>query len=71
MKSVYLNDDKIPYDDVREHFECIADWARAQCPSFISYRVQDVSDVSPYYDHVAEYKFQDSKDAVWFELKWR
>ena len=71
MKLVYLNDSGIDYLDALEHFETVADWARNQCPSFINYRVEDVSDVSYQYDYIAEYKFQDPKDAIWFELKWR
>lgn len=71
MKLVYLNDSGIDYLNAREHFETIATWARSQCPSFVSYRVEDVSDVSYEWDLIAEYKFRDPKDAIWFELKWR
>lgn len=71
MKLVYLNDFNLDYLDAREHFECAAEWARSQCPSFISYSVTDVSDTSLIYDQVAEYIFKDVKHAIWFELKWR
>lgn len=70
MTTVYLNDSKIPYDKANEHFEKAADWAKQQCPSFIRHHVQDVSDVSYQYDFVAEYRFQNPKDAVLFELRW-
>lgn len=71
MKLVYLNDRNLDYLDAKEHFECAAIWARKQCSSFVGYNVQDVSDVSYIYDQIAEYKFTDAKDAIWFELKWR
>jgi hypothetical protein len=71
MKTVYLTDEKIPYEQAEEHFNTAADWAKTQCSSFIDYDVQDVSDVSYVYDHVAQYRFNDSKDAMWFELKWK
>jgi uncharacterized protein with NAD-binding domain and iron-sulfur cluster len=70
-KVVYLDDAKIPYDLVQLHFQNIADWARTQCPSFVNYDLQDVSDVSLVYDHVASFLFNDPKDALLFELKWR
>jgi uncharacterized protein YfcZ (UPF0381/DUF406 family) len=71
MKVVYLSDAGIPYEQVQEHFANVAEWAKHQCSSFVDYHVQDVSDVSYHYDHVAEFKFQDSKDAIWFQLKWK
>lgn len=71
MKVVYLTDAKIPYENVQDHFKEIEKWAKNQCPSFVGYDVQDVSDVSYHYDHVAQYTFLDPKDAVWFEMKWR
>jgi len=71
MKAVYLNDIGIEYDKIEEYFENIANWAKDQCPSFVNYDVQDVSDVSNNFDTVAIYLFKDSKDAVWFELKWK
>jgi len=71
LKIVYLTDEKIPYEQTHEHFKTAADWAKTQCSSFIDYHVQDVSDCSYICDNVAEYKFTDSKDAMWFELKWK
>lgn len=71
MKVVYLTDEGIPYESAEEHFAEAAAWASRQCASFIDYHVQDVSDVSYNYDYVTEYKFNDSKDALLFQLKWK
>jgi hypothetical protein len=71
MKLVYLSDANIPYAEAEKHFDEAADWAKQQCISFISHRVQDVSDVSYYCDQIAEYRFSDPKDAIWFELRWK
>ncbi len=71
MKVVYLNDTGIPYETAEEYFAEAAAWASRQCSSFIDYHVQDVSDVSYIYDYVAEYGFDDPKDALLFELKWK
>jgi hypothetical protein len=68
---VYLNDTGIPYERAEEYFELAAEWAKQQCKSFVSHHIQDVSDVSYLYDFVTEYQFNDPKDAVWFELKWK
>ena len=53
------------------HFNEAATWAKEHCKSYIGHYIQDVSDVSYVYDHIAEYKFSDPKEAVWFELRWR
>lgn len=71
MKVVYLNDSNLNWNEAIEYFDRAADWAKEQCPSFLSHYIQDVTDVSYIYDQVAEYKFNDPKDAMWFELKWR
>lgn len=71
MKLVYLTDSKISYDKSLEYFQEAADWAKQNCISFISHSVQDVSDVSYVYDQIAEYRFRDPKDAIWFELRWQ
>lgn len=71
MKVVYLTDEKIPYEQANDYFAEIAAWASRQCSSFVDYHVQDVSDVSYTYDHVASYGFNDPKDALLFELKWK
>lgn len=71
IKVVYLSDTGIPYEKAQAFFEEAAVWAQEQCSSYINFHVQDVSDVSLINDLVAEYRFRDPKDAVWFELKWR
>jgi hypothetical protein len=71
MKVVYLNDTGIPYDEAHTYFKTVADWARAHCQSFVDYHIQDVSDVSYQNDFIAQYGFNDPKDALMFELKWR
>ena len=71
MKLVYLNDNKMTYDIANDHFDQANKWAKENCISYIGYRVEDVSDVSYVYDLIAEYKFRDPKEAVWFELRYR
>lgn len=71
MMVVYLNDSKIAYEDAESYFDEAAAWASRQCQSYIDYHVQDVSDVSYIYDHVAEYRFRDPKDALLFQIKWK
>lgn len=71
MKVVYLNDTGIPYDQAEIYFKEAAIWAKKQCQSFIDYHVQDVSDVSYQNDFVAQYGFDDPKDALMFEIKWK
>lgn len=70
-KVVYLNDSKIAYEQAQDWFASADIWAKHQCLSYVNCHVQDVSDVSYIYDHVAAYTFKDPKDAVWFELKWK
>ena len=71
MKVVYLNDTSIPYEQAEEYFAEAAAWASRQCSSFVDYHVQDVSDVSLINDFVTEYRFDDPKDAILFQLKWK
>lgn len=71
MKLVYLNDTGIPYQKAEEYFAEAAAWASRQCPSFIDYHVQDVSDVSFTNDFITSYQFKDPNDALLFELKWK
>jgi hypothetical protein len=71
MKVVYLNDADIPYEQAEEYFAEAAAWASRQCSSFVDYHVQDVSDVSLIHDFITEYRFDDSKDAILFQLKWK
>lgn len=71
MKSVYLNDTNIDYDDAEEHFAQAAAWASRQCSSYIDYHVQNVSDSSLINDFIAQYQFGNPKDALLFELRWK
>lgn len=71
MKAVYLNDSNLDWEMKDQYYKDAAAWAKSQCPSFINYDVQDVSDVSYVFDTIALYLFNDPKDAMWFELKWR
>ena len=69
MKAVYLNDTGIHYEQAEEYFAEAAAWASRQCSSFVDYHVHDVSDVSLINDFVTEYRFDDPKDALLFQLK--
>ena len=71
MIAVYINDANLDYEYAVKRFQDAADWAKQQCHSFIDFEIQDVSDVSLTMDQVAEYRFKDPKDAMWFELKWK
>ena len=71
MKLVYLSDTGIPYEQAEEHFDQAAAWASRQCSSYVDYHVQDVSDTSLINDFIAQYQFQDPKDAMMFELRWK
>lgn len=67
---VYLNDSDLEYEEAERHFAEVAAWASRQCPSFVDYYVQDVSDVSYTNDFIAQYIFEDPKDVVIFQLRW-
>jgi hypothetical protein len=71
MIVVYLNDNGIPYDTAEHFFAEVAAWASRQCVSYIDYHVQDVSDVSYTNNFIAEYGFEDPKDAMLFQLRWK
>jgi hypothetical protein len=71
MIVVYLNDTGIPYEGAEDYFAEAAAWASQQCLSYVDYHVQDVSDVSHTNDFITEYRFTDSKDAMWFQIKWK
>lgn len=58
------------YDHNRRYFSMIESWAQTHCESYLHMHVQDVSDVSYQWDEIAEYCFEEEKDAVWFKLKW-
>lgn len=71
MIKVYLDDTGIPYEHAEQHFQDACDWAKKFCSSFIGYDLQDVSDVSLTNDYVAQYIFNNERDAEWFTLKWK
>lgn len=71
MFEVYLNDARMGYDESEIYFHNADQWALEHCQSYYSYNVQDVSDVSYYYDNIALYLFKDEKDALLFRLKWQ
>ena len=71
MKVVYLTDTGILYEQAEDYFAEAAAWASRQCPSFVDYHVQDVSDVSYINDFITSYHFKDPKDALLFELKFK
>lgn len=69
---VLITDSKSPgYDHNKEYFESIHFWALKNCPSYNGMSIQDVSDVSYEWDEIAEYRFTDEKDVMFFELKWK
>ena len=70
MKTVYLSNTGVPYEQAEEYFAEAAAWASRQCSSFVNYHVQDVSDVSLINDFITAYQFQDPKDALLFQLRW-
>ena len=70
MFEVYLNDARMDYDESERHFHNADAWAREHCESYVSHDVQDVSDVSYYYDNIALYLFREERDALMFRLKW-
>ena len=71
MKVVYLDDTGIAYEAANKYFADAAAWASRQCVSYIDYHVQDVSDHSYTNDFIAQYGFNDPKDALLFQLKWK
>lgn len=70
MIDVYLNDRNIDYDYAEIHFNKAAQWAQEHCLSYQGFHIQDVSDVSYVYDHIAMYVFGDAQDALIFQLRW-
>jgi hypothetical protein len=68
---VYLNDAKVSYDFAEQHFWNANLWALEHCGSYKGHNVQDVSDVSYYYDNIALYLFENEQDALLFRLRWQ
>ena len=70
MKAVYLWYENISYDAAKQRFLDADQWAQSSCSTYKGYRVVDVSDVSCYFDEVAEYCFDSDQDATLFVLRW-
>ena len=68
---VILNDTGMSYEQSDIYFAEADQWAQKNCPTYVGYQVQDVSDVSYQWDQLASYTFRDEKDVVLFTLKWR
>lgn len=68
----YLTDEgrDLDYNRMRLYFIDAALWAVKHCPSYRSFDIVDVSDVSPVYDQIAEYEFGNEQDVMCFQLKW-
>ena len=71
MHEVYLNDTGMGYDESELYFHNANAWALEHCASYYNHNVQDVSDVSYYYDNIALYLFRDERDALLFRLRWQ
>jgi hypothetical protein len=53
------------------YFSSLDSWAQKNCPGYLGYHVQDVSDHSLQWDEIAAYIFKDDQGANWFKLKWQ
>jgi len=71
MISIMLNDEKMTYDEAYQYFESAGVWAQENCLSFVDHQIMDVSDFSLTHDVLAQYQFEDEKDATIFLLRWR
>lgn len=71
MKEVYLSDENMSYDEAIKFFYQAGRWAKEHCSSYQGSNIQDVSDVSPRYDQIGCYRFNDERDAVTFMLRWK
>lgn len=69
--AVYLTDENRTLEQSRDYYDAADRWACKNCSSYVGYDVQDVSDVSYYYDTVARYVFDNEQDVVMFTLKWK
>jgi hypothetical protein len=65
MISVYISDQL-----VGPGFSEMKQWAEEHCKSFSTMNIVDVSDVSLYYDYVAEFTFTDERDETLFTMRW-
>ena len=69
--AVYLTDENRTLEQSLDYYDAADHWANENCSSYVGYDVQDVSDVSYYYDTVARYVFDNEQDVVLFTLKWK
>jgi hypothetical protein len=58
------------YEYNQEFFGIRDAWAQENCSSYAGFDVVDVSDNSLQWDEIAEYRFNEDRDAVLFKLKW-
>jgi hypothetical protein len=71
LKDTDANFRKLSYNEAHAALVAAGQWAEANCTSYVTYGVVDVSDVSSAAcDWMGEYTFSDEKDATWFKLKW-
>ena len=71
MKEVYLTDNNLSWDNAKDYFLTVSQWASAYCTEYHGYRIQDVTDVTYEYDQIACYKFGTDVDVLLFSLKWK
>lgn len=45
-------------------------WAKENCLSYMHYKNTDVSDLSWKHDYIAQFFFEEEKDAIFFKMKW-
>lgn len=68
---IYVDDKGSPnYEYNRKYFHIMHFWATDNCNSYQSYRILDMSDVSPDIDEMAEFTFTKEVDALAFKLRW-
>jgi len=69
--TVFISDKESPsYDENKEFFAEFHKWALKNCPSYIGYRVHDISDATIFCDEIAEYRFNTVEDYTKFKKEW-
>ena len=72
MPRVTITDEKSGgYKHNRKYFADLDYWAREHCPSYTGMHIEDVSDASGEWDEMADFTFDDEKDAFWFTTAWQ
>lgn len=69
MIKIYIGD-REHWSEPLDEFNEMKYWAYAHCKSFVEMILTDVSDVSLYHEMVAEFRFNDQRDATMFTLRW-